>query len=143
MLRCYMDHMTVTAPSLAAGVDYVRRTLQVPLGHVEPMSRGKVNWLMTIPEDGRLPLRGIAPTLIEWRSGTHPADTLRDTGCLLVGLEGFHPDAATVSSVLDSIGFQGDFRVSPLPPGERAYLVADIQTPAGPRRLSAPHVSAV
>lgn len=219
MRRCYMDHMTITAPSLAAGVEYVRQTLgvtpqvggehpgmgthnyflklgeqfyleilainphaprpdrarwfqldepdsnrpvrlatwivrtddiraaaaasRVPLGDIEPMSRGQINWLMTIPQDGRLPLQGIAPTLIQWPSGTHPTNTLQDMGCFLVRLEGFHPDAKEVSGVLESIGFQGDFRVSALPPGEQPYLVADIQTPSGPRRLSTPNFSYV
>jgi hypothetical protein len=113
----------------------------VALGDVEPMSRGQINWLMTIPKDGRLPLQGIAPTLTQWPSGTHPTNTLRDMGCFLIRLEGFHPDAKRVRHVLDSIGFQGDFRVSDLSPGERPYLIADVQTPAGLRQLSAPNFS--
>jgi hypothetical protein len=113
----------------------------VTLGNVEPMNRGQVNWLMTIPKDGSLPLQGIAPTLIQWPSGVHPTNTLQDSGCSLTRLEGFHPEVKKVSNVLESIGFQGDFYVSPLPPGERPYLVAHIQTPAGPRQLSAPNFS--
>ena len=107
----------------------------VPLGVIEPMSRGQMNWLITIPADGGLPLQGIAPTLIQWTAGGHPADTLQESGCTLVRLEGFHPEAGKIISVLESIGFEGDFRVSELPPDQKPYLVAHIQTPAGMRQL--------
>ena len=160
MHRSYLDHIAVTAPSLASGVDYVRRTLGVtpqgggehprmgthnrfvklgerlyleviainpaapapgrprwfqlddpdssrsprlaawiartddihgavaasprPLGKVEPMSRGQLNWLFTIPENGRLVMQRLAPILIQWPEGIHPADTLENSGCSLV-----------------------------------------------------------
>jgi hypothetical protein len=211
--RCHLDHITITAPTLAVGVEYVRETLgvapqvggehprmgthnyflklgekvfleiisvnpnaprpdrprwfgldeldpnrpprlatwiartddihaaaaasPVSLGNVEPMSRGRLNWLITIPKDGSLPLHGLAPVLIQWPAGIHPTNTLQDLGCSLIRFEGFHPQAGKVSSVLKSIGFEGEFSVSPLPSGEQAYLVAHIQTPAGPRRLRA------
>jgi hypothetical protein len=107
----------------------------VPLGNVEPMSRGQLNWLITIPADGSLPLEGVAPTLIQWPTETHPADTLQNTGCRLLRLEGFHPQSEEVDGMLKAIGFQGEFAVSPLPPGQPPHLVAHLQTPAGRRRL--------
>ncbi len=36
------------------------------LGVVQPMSRGALNWLITIPEDGSVPMGGAAPALIQW-----------------------------------------------------------------------------
>lgn len=109
---------------------------QMSLGHVEPMSRGSLNWLISILPDGSLPLHGIAPTLIEWPPNTHPASMLNDSGCTLVRLEGFHPDPAKVKSILECIGFEDDVRISPLSKGERPYLVAHIKTPSGLRYLS-------
>ena len=110
----------------------------ISLGEVEPMSRGQMNWLITIPADGSLPLHGIAPTLIQWTAGVHPAASLQESGCTLVRLEGFHPEAGKVTSVLDAIGFEGDFRVSALQPDQKPYLVAHIQTPAGVRQFECP-----
>ena len=107
----------------------------VSLGSVEPMSRGKLDWLITIPEDGSMPLEGVVPTLIQWPGETHPADALMDTGCRLLRLEGFHRDPDKVSGMLEAIGFEGRFDVSPLAPGQPPHLVAHIQTPAGARRL--------
>lgn len=210
MCPSHIDHMTITAPSLAVGVEYVREVLGVTaqpggehprmgthncfvklgkkvyleiiavnprapapnrprwfqlddavrtprlatwiartddvraaahispiaLGKVEPMSRGSFSWLITIPEDGSLPLQGVAPTLIEWPAGIHPTETLTDLGCTLVRLQGFHPDPEKVSSVLSAIGLEGEFSVSALPPGERPYLVAHIETRAGLKQLT-------
>ncbi len=214
MLRSFIDHVVITAPSLEAGADYVRQTLginpqvggehtrmgthncllklgekiyfeiiainpQAPalnrprwfglddadpsqpvrlatwivrtndihaaatvspiaLGEIEAMSRGQLNWLITIPADGGLPLHGIAPTLIQWSDDVHPAAFLQESGCSLVRLDGFHPEAGKIVSMLESIGFDGDFRVFALPPDQKPYLVVHIQTPMGLRQLSVP-----
>jgi hypothetical protein len=105
------------------------------LGKIEAMSRGPLHWQITIPADGSLPFDGVAPTLIEWHVENHPAASLRDAGCSLVGLEAFHPEAHEISSLLQSIGFQDRFTVFPIAPKESPCLVAHVQTPAGIRQL--------
>ncbi len=107
----------------------------IPLGTMEPMTRGSLNWLITIPSDGSLPLDGVAPTLIEWHNGPHPANSLRDQGCSLVRLEGFHPQADRISGLLQAIGFQGRFFMRQLAEEESPMLVAHIETPGGLRML--------
>jgi hypothetical protein len=126
---------SVKAPRLAtwvASCDYIHALAPESLGKIETMTRGNFRWLITVPEDGKLPLQGIAPTLIEWRSDAHPAQGLKDLGCSLVGFEGSHPRPEEVTAMLRSIGFDGDFPVSR---GE-ARLAALIRTPAGERRLA-------
>lgn len=108
------------------------------VGAIESMDRGEFNWLITIPSGGTLPLNGIAPTLIQWLSEPHPADKLHDVGCSLIRLEGFHCDAEGIAHMLKSIGFEGEFSVSPLPAHKHPYLVAYIQTPSGVRQLGTP-----
>ena len=68
-----LDHLSQNAePRLATWVartDDIQAAVtasQVPLGNMEPMMRGALNWLITIPQDGSLPLDGVAPTLIQW-----------------------------------------------------------------------------
>lgn len=109
------------------------------LGIIEPMSRGELNWLVTIPPDGSLPFGGAAPALIEWNVDTHPASKLKDAGCSLLSIEVFHPDTTRISRLLESIGFEGDVSVSPLSDGENPYMVAHISTPTGPKQLCAPN----
>jgi glyoxalase-like protein len=130
------DPDSVKAPRLASWVarcDYIHALAPASLGKIETMTRGSFRWLITIPEDGKLPLQGIGPSLIEWRSETHPAQGLKDSGCSLVRFEGFHPQPETVTSMLRSIGFKGEFPVSR---SGTPRLVAHVRTSAGPRRLS-------
>jgi hypothetical protein len=126
---------SVKLPRLSTWVarcDDIRAAAPASLGKIEAMSRGSFEWLITVPEDGRLPLQGLAPTLVEWRSSAHPADTLKDMGCSLIGFEGAHPQPEKLRGFLKSIGFEGEFPVSK---GE-AGLVAHVRTPSGARRLS-------
>lgn len=107
----------------------------VPLGRVQPMSRGALNWQISIPDDGSTPLGGILPMLIQWEPGRHPAHSLPDAGCRLASLHGRHPQATLACDALRAIGFTGEYAVSApsrdTPPG----LVAHIQTPHGLRQL--------
>lgn len=105
------------------------------LGNIENMNRGPLRWQITIPLDGGLPFNGIAPSLIQWHTNVHPAATLKDSGCSLAGLEAFHSENHEISGMLQSIGFEGQFRIFPISPKESPRLVAHIRTPAGLRQL--------
>jgi hypothetical protein len=135
---------TNTPPRLAAWVARVGNieaslaVSPIPLGKIEPMSRGALNWHITIPSDGSLPLQGVAPALIQWAEGQHPASRLNDSGCSLVRLEGFHPEAERIAAMLKAVGFDGKFTVAPLPVHKKPFLVASIQTPDGIRQLGVP-----
>lgn len=105
------------------------------LGTIEPMCRGALDWLITVPADGAIPLDGVGPALIEWRTDTHPAASLADRGLALVALDVFHPDCARVGRLLASIDFHGPVTLSPVGPGGIPHLVAHIDTPRGRRSL--------
>lgn len=104
------------------------------LGRIEPMSRGSLEWLITIPADGSLPMGGAAPALIEWHTDTHPALRLDDMGLTLERLEIRHPDPERVERLLRALKITGPVAVvkeattSP-------HLVAQIRTPQGLRTL--------
>lgn len=110
-----------------------------PLGTIEPMSRGALNWLITIPADGSVPLNGTAPALIEWHADVHPAAKLDDKGLSLSKLEIFHPDPDRVSRLLSSLKLDAPIRVLPALAGTSARLVAHIHTDNGLRVLAAAH----
>lgn len=107
----------------------------IPLGSIESMSRGDLNWLITIPPDGSFPFDGVAPVLIQWQENSHPAQRLTSSGCSLVRLEGYHAEAETIIAMLGAIGFDGNFTVNALPPEKAPHLVALIETPTGIRQL--------
>ncbi len=107
----------------------------VALGNIEAMSRGPFNWQITIPANGTLPLDGVVPTLIEWKPDSHPAGALKDLGCTLVRLEGFHQQSATILDMLQAIGFKGQFTAYPISQQESPFLIAHVQTPGGVRQL--------
>jgi Glyoxalase-like domain len=103
-----------------------------PLGEAQPMTRGNLKWQITVSRDGSLGLGGLAPALIEWPPGVHPAARLADSGCSLERIEAFHPDPARVSALLESISFAGPVSVRH---GSAPRVVAWIDTPAGTRTL--------
>ncbi len=140
-----LDEMkTDTSARLAA---WVARTADIEraataagesLGAVEPMARGELNWLITVPDNGLLPLGGVAPILIEWRTPVHPAAGMHDAGCRLLRLDLFHPEPARVERLLRAIDMdRRKLRLHPCAALESAHLVATLQTPDGVRCLPA------
>lgn len=138
---------TLDAASPPALSTWVARTSDIhaaaaastePLGIVEPMSRGALNWLITIPPDGALPLNGAGPALIQWQAEPHPASRLEDHGLSLVKLELRHPDPDRVTRLLQSLHLDGPVVVAGPSSGAQPLLVAHIDTPRGQRQLSVP-----
>lgn len=100
----------------------------IDLGEILPMARGDLDWRLTVPADGRLPARGIVPTLIQWSDARHPADGMADHGLTLVALAGEHPDPAPVRAALARLGLSDDVKVTY---GQSPRLAAMIRTPRG------------
>lgn len=116
----------------------IRRALTASsehLGRIEPMRRGTLDWLITIPEDGSLPLAGLAPALIEWSSAAHPAAKLIDHNLHLMKLELFSPHPERLEHLLRALEVDAPVSIRPAPV---ARLVAHIATPQGIRLLSSP-----
>jgi hypothetical protein len=118
-----------------ADIDRVAAQSPLPLGPVEPATRGSLAWRITIPEDGRPVAGGALPALIEWPAGVNPADSLPETGIELVGLSIAHPEPTRIDAVLHAIGWRGEGGLVRVVEGERPALVAAFATPRGPCRL--------
>jgi hypothetical protein len=108
------------------------------VGTIEPLTRGSLDWRITIPPDGTFPLAGAAPALIQWTAAEHPAHSLADHGLSLARLEICHREPERIRRLLDSIGFIGPVVVRSLSAGDGAYLVAHVNTLHGPRKISTP-----
>ena len=109
----------------------VTNATDLELGVVEDMSRGSLEWQITIPPDGRLPLHGIAPAMIQWKDDVHPASRLPESSVSLLQLVGHHPDARHITALLNAASFEGPFSVAQPPDGVSIGLTADFQTPKG------------
>ena len=117
-----------------AAVDDIRQAIAaspVATGPAEPISRGTLEWLITIPQDGSLAEGGTMPTLIQWPADRpHPAAEMQDLGCSLVSLDLGHPEPDRLDAALHAINLdRGAVRVQVDPFGPR--LSATIRTPAG------------
>jgi hypothetical protein len=104
------------------------------VGEIESMSRGKTNWLITIPKDGSLPINEGAPALIQWQVESHPANKLIDYGLSLIKLQIYNPEAERISKFLKSIEFSGNIEVLK---SKESRIIASINTPKGICKLHA------
>ena len=120
-----------------ADIRSARAKASEPLGPVEPMSRGALDGLITIPEDGRPPLEGVGPALIEWHAAQHPAAGLQDLGCELEAFELLHPEPPRVEALLASLELGRGTLAVTTGLADRPALRARIRTAAGLRSLGA------
>lgn len=134
------DDYTPSLETWSARCDDVRAALaesDIKPGKVESMSRGNMEWLITLAVDGSLaPAKGGAfPFLIQWQKNPpHPvASTLPDLGLRLKTLQIRHLDAPSIEKSLGAIGLK-DSRLH-VSLGEGPRLVATIDTPDGERTL--------
>ena len=131
------DLAATSAPRLAAWVantDDILSVASPELGEVETMQREGRTWQMTVTADGRPPLSGAAPVLIQRSGGAHPAAALPESGLRLRALRIYHPAATEVRALLSKMGLSTQAGVS-VAFGTTCSLVADIDTPFGLRSL--------
>ncbi|MEA2666555.1 MAG: hypothetical protein QOI11_3499 [Candidatus Eremiobacteraeota bacterium] len=116
---------------VAASDDVRRDAAACPLvrGPVEPMRRGALEWLITLPPDGALGEGGTLPPLIQWLTRPHPAAGMPELGFGLETLELGHPEPERLRRALAALGL-ADERVR-VRQAEAPELSARIATPRG------------
>ncbi|MEO8524062.1 MAG: VOC family protein [Caldimonas sp.] len=133
-----LDHVlagsTARLSAWVANTDDITGAAVPELGDVETMRRDIHTWKMTVRADGRVPLGGAAPLLIQRSSSVHPAAALPQRGLRLQGLRIRHPEPARVLALFARIGLASRPAVT-VTQGDECSLVAEIQTPFGPREL--------
>lgn len=102
------------------------------IGTPVDLTRGDLTWRMAVPADGRLPFDNVHPAVMQWKTGTHPASRLTQSGCTLTRLVISHPKSAELTQRL-SAHFT-DARVV-FEPGDAA-ISAEFDTPHGRRVLT-------
>jgi len=100
-----LDH-PVQSPHLAHWVTRCNdMTITRPLlpddhGPAMHLTRGNLSWLLTVPDDGHLPMDGAAPSLLEWKADPLPPTQMQGADATLEALTITHPDAKHLSDVL-------------------------------------------
>ena len=89
------------------------------------LRRGANEWALTVPPDGRMPLGGLAPSRILWRTPP-PSTLLPDSGVRLVELRLSTPDPEALTTLL--VDVRGPVRVVAGPPA----LAATVSRRTGP-----------
>lgn len=80
------------------------------LGSILPLSRGHLNWLFAVPDDGSLHEGGVLPYVLEWEAEIRPWEQMADLGCRLEVLTLHHPQPEMIMEALDGLngdGFSG------------------------------------
>ena len=102
-------------------------------GHLLEASRdtpaGRLEWQITVRDDGQRLFYGALPTLIQW-GPVHPTDAMPASGLAMRSLHATHPRAPTLDAALSAIGMSGMAVQSGAP-----NLVAVLDTPRGPVTL--------
>ena len=123
-----------------ASIEVTAQASIMALGLITAMSRGALNWQISIPEDGKLIADGCAPALIEWSvdslAGIHPTQQLIDVGCQLIGITLRHDVPQLIEAMLDSIQCDSAINVLRRKSAAEPAIEAVIKTPKGIRRLS-------
>lgn len=99
-------------------------------GNSVEMQRGDLRWCMAVASDGRLPLGGAFPSLLEWQTKPIPGDALLPSGCQLTHLVVHSPVAPSMFpkvAAKPAIHFETASNVA---------LQATFQTPFGERTLT-------
>ncbi len=103
------------------------------LGAPMRITRGERAWMFAVRADGKLPLDGAVPHLMDWGAQGSAAPAMQDLGCKLVDLVLETPAPEAVEGVYARIGLAG---APKLRVGPRQKLMAVIETPAGIRLLT-------
>lgn len=97
--RPRLAHWVVRCTDMAT----TRPRLPEMLGPAIPLTRGDLRWLLTVPDDGSLPMGGPMPSLIEWQSDPLPPTRMRGADATLVELTLSHPEAAQLRDTLSPL----------------------------------------
>lgn len=106
------------------------------MGQIEHITRGKLHWLFSLPEDGRLLAGGLFPYAIEWQTDSHPSTMMADLGCHLLTLDLYHNQPTWLHTTLGAIDAADLVTIHGLPHNTPPYFQATINTPFGPKKLS-------
>ncbi|MFK5997867.1 MAG: VOC family protein [Rhodobacterales bacterium] len=81
--------------------------LGIDLGTATPFRRDALRWRFAVTDDGKIPLDGAAPLLLQWDTAApHPAANMADLGLRMDALSIETPQADRLNDLLNALGLQ-------------------------------------
>ena len=96
-------------------------------GKITTMTRGDLEWMLTIAENGTLVEDGLLPSFIQWPGGRNPANKLPESGTRLQRLILQCPQPDAIGQSIAKLGIDGPVEVRP----GSANLIFEMRTNAG------------
>jgi hypothetical protein len=103
------------------------------LGRPMRITRGERAWQFAVRPDGRLPMDGACPQLMDWGPAGPATPALPDLGCRLLELVLETPAPDAIQAIYQRLGLRGGPK---LRPGPTQKLIAVIETPTGVHLLT-------
>ena len=114
-------------------IEKIVMNTSIDVGKVKKIKRDKLNWKMTVKNDGILPFNNIFPAFIEWnKKSSHPSKNLVLVECELYHLTIYHPQVLDFKSNLKRLK---DYRIS-YENNKKTGIVAEFKTKSGNKILS-------
>lgn len=114
-----------------SALDELYGQVDFDLGVITSVSRGDLNWLFAIPDDGRLLGGGMLPNVMQWKTPTHPSGNMANLNCRLNKLNIYHPYPQWLLAKLDSLKASDLVVVHALTEDTAAHITAELETPNG------------
>ena len=123
--------------SLKPICDYLEKKIKTKVNFISEnilkIKRDKLNWKMTVKNDGLLPFNNTFPAIIEWGYKTiHPSKSLPKVDCELFHLSIYHPLVEDLRFNLKNLN---DKRISFIQNNKKG-IVAEFKTKKGNKILS-------
>ncbi|MDP3546431.1 MAG: VOC family protein [Phreatobacter sp.] len=114
-------------------IDAVLAGRETMLGRKVALPHDAPAFDFAVPDDGSLPLDGIAPSIIDRRGRPRSMATIADLGARLVSFTLAHPDPAAIRTLYRELAVT---RAPMVVFAARPRYTAEIETPAGSRVLT-------
>jgi len=84
-------------------IDHAVKNCGYNPGKILKLSRGDLEWKVTVPTDGKLIENGVLPFLIEWPKNIHPCKNLTDSSVSLNKISLIHPEPDYIKNIVNNL----------------------------------------
>lgn len=106
-MRLKAGPQVISWVSRSPDIEATAQSASYALGRILPLSRGHLNWLFAVPDDGMVHEGGVLPHVLQWDKNLRPWEQMADLGCRMAELILHHPQPETIGQALQSLNPEG------------------------------------